>query len=82
MAQERPAASDSEITAFLAKLGQYRETLSPTEQGLLDDLVGSALGEGEGDDSVQGYLWAGSWGGRKPRTWPSPKGPVRPLGRK
>ena len=76
MAQERPAASDSEITAFLAKLGQYRE------QGLLDDLVGSALGEGEGDDSVQGYLWAGSWGGRKPRTWPSPKGPVRPLGRK
>ena len=47
---------EGERKAFLEKLGQFRNTLAPTEQRMLDAMAIAAFGSQEQGD-VQGYQW-------------------------
>ena len=60
-AQDYP--SDGERQAFVEKLGQFRDTLPPREQRMLDAMTAAAFSPREQGD-VQGYgMWvAGPFG--------------------
>ncbi len=48
-------AQEQQRQAFIQKLGQFRATLSPDEQRMLDAMVMTAEGARPGD--VEGYSW-------------------------
>jgi len=49
--------SESERKAFVEKLAQFRSTLSPNEQRMLDAMAIAAFGTQEPQSDVQGYGW-------------------------
>ncbi len=53
MAAPSAVPSESERHAFVQKLGQFRATLTPAEQRMLDTVLVRAMAEGSGD--VRGY---------------------------
>ncbi len=53
MAPQSTTPNEGERRAFVQKLAQFRTTLSPTEQRLLDIVVARAMADGAGD--VQAY---------------------------
>jgi hypothetical protein len=53
MAPQRTTHSDGERRAFVEKMIQFRSSLAPGEQGMLDAVVGRAVAAGGQD--VQGY---------------------------
>ena len=55
MSQETQIPNESERKAFVEKLGQFRSTLQPREQAMLDAMAMAAFHGEEGD--VQGYQW-------------------------
>ena len=55
MAQEQ-IPSENERKAFVEKLGQFRSTLAPSEQRMLDAMALAAFG-GQEQGDVQGYQW-------------------------
>jgi hypothetical protein len=55
MAQEQQIPGEAERKAFVEKLGQFRGTLQPKEQAMLDAMAMAAF-KGEESD-VQGYQW-------------------------
>ena len=56
MSQEPQFPSESERKSFLAKLGQFRESLPQSEQRMLDAMATVAFTPQEQGD-VQGYGW-------------------------
>jgi hypothetical protein len=56
MSQEPQIPSENERKAFVEKLGQFRSSLQPSEQRMLDSMAIAAFGGGEQAD-VQGYQW-------------------------
>ncbi len=55
MSQEPQIPNEAERKAFVEKLGQFRSTLQPREQAMLDAMAMAAFHGEEGD--VQGYQW-------------------------
>ena len=53
MAPQNTIPNEAERRAFVEKVAQFRTTLSPNEQRLLDTVLVRAMAEGAGD--VQGY---------------------------
>ena len=56
MTQEQQIPGENERKAFVEKLGQFRSTLPPSEQRMLDAMALAAFGAQEQSD-VQGYQW-------------------------
>jgi hypothetical protein len=56
MAQQPSAGNQANPRAFMQKLGQFRKSLSPDEQRMLDALVIVAEGAHTRED-VTGYTW-------------------------
>ena len=48
---------EGERKAFVEKLAQFRSTLQPTEQRMLDAMAITAFGAQEQQGDVQGYGW-------------------------
>ena len=55
MSQEAQIPNEAERKAFVEKLGQFRSSLQPREQAMLDAMAMAAFHGEEGD--VQGYQW-------------------------
>jgi len=51
MSTHAEPASQEQLIAFMEKLADFHESLSPTEQEIMDQLTASGLGS----DEVQGY---------------------------
>ena len=64
MSQEPQLPSESERKAFVQKLGEFRSTLPPNEQRMLDAMAVAAFSSREQSD-VQGY---GAWFATGPYT--------------
>jgi hypothetical protein len=60
MSQEVQVPSDGERKAFLEKLGQFRGTLSPSEQRMLDTMA-MAAHQPTQQGEVQGYGWQATY---------------------
>jgi hypothetical protein len=56
MTQQTPLPSEQERQAFTQKLGQFRATLPPAEQRMLDAMVIAAF-KPQDDQAVEGYEW-------------------------
>jgi len=54
---EAQMPADSEVHAFLGRLKEYRNTLSTSDQRLLDTMVAAALGKkkAEEEDTIKPY---------------------------
>ena len=57
MAQSQALPSESERGAFANKLLQFRNSLSPTEQRILDTMAIAAFSPKEPEGEVEGYEW-------------------------
>jgi hypothetical protein len=55
MAQEPHIPSEAERKVFVEKLGQFRSTLQPKEQAMLDGMAMAAFHDQDAD--VEGYQW-------------------------
>jgi hypothetical protein len=63
MAQEIQMPNEGQRKAFIEKLGQFRGTLTPDEQRMLDIMAVTTFQPREAHD-VQGYTWY--WGAAGP----------------
>ncbi len=57
MAEGATLPSQAELEAFARKLGDFRDSLSPSEQRILDVMAIAAFSPKEPEGAVEGYEW-------------------------